>query len=143
MRKAILILLMLIINAQIPSYAQSVEGQDLNENPDFLAAQTAANCSGLHEFLTLLYQVKRDQGRIAAATKEMTEWKATTKAALNAAGLTRIKVTVQSDEMIEKERQRYLYFMESTPKHLYPEIEAGLEICSANQHLKNQYKPSH
>ncbi len=114
---------------------------DLSDNKDYLAAQTAGKCSGLFKFLTLLYKVKRDQTRLSGATAAATEWKTTTKAALSAAGLKRVKTIVMSDEIIEKEYQRYLYFMESTPKHLYPELETGLETCDANESVKSQYKP--
>lgn len=140
MRKTLILISAITLVIQLASNAVAEDRLDLSSNKDFQAGESAAKCAGLYEFLTLLYQVKRDQARINVATTEMEAWKKTTKAAFTAAGLSRVKTTVKTDELIEKERQRYLYFMESTPKHLYPEIEAGLETCETNNNNKNLYK---
>lgn len=135
----LIIILAIFSSLHLTSHAAEIS--DLSENKDYVAAQSAGKCSGLFKFLTLLYKVKRDQTRLTSAQTAASEWKSTTKAALSAAGLKRVKTIVMTDEMIEKEYQRYLYFMESTPKHLYPELETGLDSCNANESLKSQYQP--
>lgn len=133
-------LTLLIISVSIMPAQANAEAVE-TESPAYQAAMTAGKCAGLYEFLTVLYRVKRDHSRINNAMTESEHWRATTKAAFSAAGLKRVKVIVNTDETIEKERVRYMYYMESTPKHLYGEIETGLETCEKRSTLKDKYLP--
>lgn len=107
--------------------------------PAYADAQIMGKCSGLYEVLQVIYEMQRHRDNVKGAITEKTAWKTATKGALEAAGFSRVKVIVNTDSIIETERERLMLIMKSTPKHLNPHINEGLETCGQHQAAKEKY----
>lgn len=116
------------------------EISDPKATPAFADAKIMGKCSGLYNFLAVLYQTQRNKNNVQGAIEESDNWRAATKGALYEAGFDKVKVTIISDSLIEEERERLMTLMKSTPKYVTEDIDTSLKTCGENMQAYQNYR---
>ncbi len=133
----ILITLSLVLT---PIFANADESStNPKDQPAYAEAETAGKCTALYNFLALLYNTQRVKAKSKAALAESGIWQTTTKSALEASGLSRVKVILTKERLIDTEYERYMTLMKSTPKYVNEDINKNIEVCGNNAAIKEKY----
>jgi hypothetical protein len=112
---------------------------DPKASPAYADAVVLGTCSGLYNFLAIVYKMQRNRTNVKNALAESQLWRVSTKGALYEAGFGRIKVIVNSDSLIEAEQERMQALMAVTPKHVTTDLNAGLKTCQENVPMHEKY----
>lgn len=112
---------------------------DPKTTPAYADAVVLGTCSGLYNFLAIVYKMQRNRTNVKSALAESQLWRVSTKGALYEAGFGRTKVIVNSDSLIEAEQQRMQTLMAVTPKHVTTDLNAGLKTCTDNVPMHEKY----
>jgi len=116
------------------------ENSDPKATPAFADAKIMGKCSGLYNFMAVLYQTQRNKSNVQGAIEESDSWRAATNGALYEAGFDKVKVTIISDSLIEEERERLMTLMKSTPKYVTEDIDTSLKTCGEHMQAYEHYR---